>query len=90
MAISKATDIIYPVSLQRTPSADQAVMDYTTTDSRDIAFAEMRAAPSPAGLTTWHKGGTDPNAPDHLTVDLKGPNGNHITTKHINRDGKAC
>lgn len=41
-----------------------------------------------SGKRSWHTGGTDPNAKEHLTVEMLDANGNHITTLHIGRNGK--
>ncbi|OAA52146.1 Ribonuclease H-like protein [Cordyceps fumosorosea ARSEF 2679] len=41
------------------------------------------------GGESWHRGGTDPNSPEHITVEYKDAKNGHITTKHINREGKA-
>ncbi|KAK4151711.1 hypothetical protein C8A00DRAFT_45114 [Chaetomidium leptoderma] len=65
-------------------------------DVSDIEFTnELKRTPSAEqavhrGGETWHTGGTDPNAPEHLTVEFLDSNGDHVTTKHIDRNGQAC
>lgn len=44
---------------------------------------------SKRGENTWHTGGTDPNAPEHVTVVYEDSNGQHVTVKHVGRNGKA-
>ncbi|KAL2134919.1 hypothetical protein VTI74DRAFT_10411 [Chaetomium olivicolor] len=75
---------------KRTTSAENAVISYSQTDSRDLATAIVKCTPKSAGEDTWHVGGSNPNAPEHLTVEFKDSNGNHVTTKHIDRNGRAC
>ena len=43
-----------------------------------------------SGGASWHSGGTDPNAPVHLTVEYLDSHGKHVTTKHIDKNGNAC
>ncbi|KAK4653425.1 hypothetical protein QC762_0083460 [Podospora pseudocomata] len=88
--ITDASGVSFTNPLKRTPSAEQAVMTYARNDSRPITFGLVKGTPAWKGDETWHTGGTDPNAPEHLTVELKDSNGNHITTKHIDRNGNAC
>ncbi|KAM7187658.1 hypothetical protein V8F33_011125 [Rhypophila sp. PSN 637] len=65
-------------------------MTYAKKDSRAISYAVVKGTPTWTGDLTWHTGGNDPNAPEHLTVELKDSNGNHVTTKHIDRNGNPC
>ncbi|KAF4510000.1 hypothetical protein G6O67_001929 [Ophiocordyceps sinensis] len=87
MVITTSTDISYTDPLKRTDSADLAVKLYSQRDTRDLAQAVVRCTPQASGGLTWHTGGTDPAAPTHLTVDYGNSYGQHVTTKHVKRDG---
>ncbi|KAI1183984.1 hypothetical protein F5B17DRAFT_102251 [Nemania serpens] len=89
MPIKNKANVNYTNPIKRSNSADQAVMNYAST-SPNIQGAVIRSIPAHAGGDTWHTGGTDPNAKEHITVEFKDAAGNHITTKHIDRNGKAC
>ncbi|KAI1487279.1 hypothetical protein F5X96DRAFT_650649 [Biscogniauxia mediterranea] len=60
----------------------------------DIFFpclsSEFQCQRISSGERTWHTGGTDPNAPMHLSVPFSDSRGKHVTTKHIDRNGNAC
>ncbi|KAK0649991.1 hypothetical protein B0T16DRAFT_350943 [Cercophora newfieldiana] len=88
--IESARGVSFTDSQKRTPAAEHAVRWYAALDPRPIAAALVRCTSALLGGRTWHSGGTDPNAPEHLTVDFKDKYGNHITTKHIDRNGNAC
>ncbi|KAH8160575.1 hypothetical protein CIB48_g7665 [Xylaria polymorpha] len=90
MPLNSNGNVAYTNPLKRTPSADAAVVQYSYTDSRPIASAVVRCTPAQSGGNTWHTGGNDPQSPEHLTVEYKDSSGNHITTKHIDRNGNAC
>ncbi|KAI0414359.1 hypothetical protein F5X98DRAFT_377813 [Xylaria grammica] len=90
MATDNSGNVHYTDASKRTPSADRAVTQYSQTDSRNISSALIRCTPAKVGAKTWHTAGSNPNSPVHLTVEFRDPSGKHITTKHINRDGKAC
>ena len=39
-----------------------------------------------SNLPLFHRGGTDPDAPLHMTVEFQDAEGKHITTLHLDRD----
>ncbi|AEO68226.1 72a36eb6-7895-4f40-b13d-97c2a2ff81f6 [Thermothielavioides terrestris] len=88
--ITDVNDVAFTDELKRTRSAEEAVIAYSQQDTRDLSSAVVRCTPAHVGGNTWHTGGSDPNAPEHLTVEYKDRNGNHVTTKHIDRNGNAC
>ncbi|KAK1753231.1 hypothetical protein QBC47DRAFT_415938 [Echria macrotheca] len=85
-----SNDVSFTNELVRSPSAEIAVVTYSYSDSRDLSSAVVKCLPKKLGGKSWHKGGTDPKAPEHLTVEFIDSNGNHVTTKHIDRNGRAC
>ncbi|KAK4182926.1 hypothetical protein QBC35DRAFT_467725 [Podospora australis] len=78
------------------PSKTEITVGFTHEPSRtksaeDLVKAILVRLGAPSGFETFHAGGRiDPNAPEHLTVVLLDPEGNHISTKHINRSGRGC
>ncbi|KAK3331549.1 hypothetical protein B0H66DRAFT_614145 [Apodospora peruviana] len=89
MPIGGPQDVGFTVELSRSPSAEQAVISYSQQDSRPIERALIKCLPRKLGGQSWHAGGSDPNEPVHLTVEFKDASGNHVTTKHIDRNGNA-
>ncbi|KAJ0413301.1 hypothetical protein BJY00DRAFT_297103, partial [Aspergillus carlsbadensis] len=80
MPIASSKDITYTNPVKRTNSVDEAIISYSKKDTRQISSAVVRCTSKASGEKTWHPGGTDPNAPEHVTTELKDENGNHVTT----------
>lgn len=68
---------------------EESELPQYTSDKRFLGRHVLFTVVNSGGLT-WHTGGTDPNSPEHLTVEYKDSRGQHVTTKHIDRNGYAC
>ncbi|PLB47736.1 hypothetical protein P170DRAFT_476413 [Aspergillus steynii IBT 23096] len=88
MPLTEPKDIGYTNPQRRSPSVDRAVTVYSEKDTREINGATVKCTPEHDGQKTWHTGGTNPDSPLHVTVVYL-YNGYVVTTKHIDREGKA-
>ncbi|KAM3549193.1 hypothetical protein MY1884_005500 [Beauveria asiatica] len=89
MVLDSSSKISFTSEHKRSSSAEDAVKAYAQTDSRSIETALVKSIPKKAGGDTWHVGGTNANAPEHITVEFWDASGGFITTKHIDRQGNA-
>ncbi|OQE56677.1 hypothetical protein PENNAL_c0410G06891 [Penicillium nalgiovense] len=77
MPIEKIT---YAKGHQKSNSADSAVKDHgRNLENRGAYEAYIRSAPT----GTWHTNERD--SKEHLTVDFKKEDGEHVTTHHVYR-----
>ncbi|KAL2674252.1 hypothetical protein Neosp_012703 [[Neocosmospora] mangrovei] len=88
MGINSTDYIGFTNEAARTSEAEQAIVTYTQQDTRNFGSAMVLCTPTKHGKKSWHKGGTNPNAREHITVAFQGPTGKHITTLHLDRHGR--
>ncbi|KAK0736208.1 hypothetical protein B0T21DRAFT_451016 [Apiosordaria backusii] len=88
----RKVNVDFTIPTRRDRKATGAVLEYAKrwTGPRPITSIVIKNVPVTRGGMAWHSGGSNSEAPEHVTAQLYDDEGQLITTVHVDRDGKIC